>query len=150
MKSPLSEKETKGGRKKKQPLDSHPTVTLPASSQKTTIHRHLVAHCHAAHFGAGGSFSARLRFSFHCEFYLQEINIVVRMSAQHPSGQRSGGFQQNGSSCGRLHGAQWLQTHMKHRFSNHWQSCKPLNWMTSPQNSCHLRFLGLDERPESL
>lgn len=136
---------------KKNPLTlTQPTVTLPASSQKTTTIHTLWPHRHATHFGAGGSFSARLGFNFHCDFYLQEINIVVRMSAQHPSGQRSGGFQQNESPWGRLRGAQWLQTHMKHRFSNHWQSCKPLNWMTSPQNSCHLRFLGLDERPEVL
>lgn len=66
-----------------------------ASSQRTrTMNKHLVSNRRALPWGgAGGD-----RFLVDAGpisiviFYLQKINIVVRMSAQHPSGQKSSGF----------------------------------------------------------
>ena len=66
---------------------SPPWVVTPAASSQwaKNIDRHFISNCHVIHLG-GGSFSARLRSNFHCDFCPPEINIVVRMSAQHPSG----------------------------------------------------------------
>lgn len=64
-----------------------PVLTLFMFQNGLKILRHFISNCHFILFW-GESFSARIRSNFHCDFFFcpTEINIVVRMSAQHPSG----------------------------------------------------------------